>query len=215
MSDDLITLFLADDHQLVVEGLVALVQQDPCIQVVGYCNSGLEVLEKVQAAKPDVLVLDISLPGLNGLDLCRRVKSALPATAVMMLTMHTNEQCILEALENGALGYLVKEAVALEFCEAVHAVSCGEIYLGQSIPIEVLDRVNRRATDPYALLNDRQRQVLQLSAEGKSPQQIGQMLQVSRETVEDDYARLTASLGIRNQTDLVKYAIRKHIIAVE
>jgi DNA-binding NarL/FixJ family response regulator len=214
MGDGVITLFLADDHQLVVEGLTALVSQDPCIQIVGHCNNGLAVLNDVKIANPDVLVLDISLPGMNGLDLCRLVKQALPQVAVMMLTMHTNEQCVLEALENGALGYLVKESISLEFREAVHAVSRGEIYLGQSIPISVLERVNRRAPDPYSLLTNRQRQVLQLSAESKSQEQIAQTLGIPHKIAQEDYASLTKSLGIQNQTDLIKFAIRKHIITV-
>src|SRR3546814_15502 len=108
MSDDNITLFLTDDHQIVVEGIIALVSQDPCIQVVGHCNHGMEVLDKVREAKPDVLVLDISMPGLNGLDACRLVTTELPKTKVMMLTMHSNEQCVVDAFERGATGYLIK-----------------------------------------------------------------------------------------------------------
>jgi len=215
MSDRVITLFLADDHQLIVEGMIALVSQDPCIQVVGYCNTGREVLEKVQEILPDVLVLDISLPGMNGLDVCRQVKKALPQTAIMMLTMHTNEQCILEALESGALGYLVKEAVALEFCEAVHAVARGEIYLGQSIPISILGKVNHRGADPYSAMSEHQHQLLQLSAEGKSHKQIAEILNVPCATVEAEYAALTKALGLPSQTDVVRFAIRRHLITVE
>jgi len=215
MSDDVITVFLADDHNLIVEGLIALVSQDPCIQIVGYCNNGVEVLDKARESKPDVLVLDISLPGLNGIDICRQVKKALPKTAIMILTMHANEQCVLGALENGATGYLVKEAVALEFREAVHTVARGEIYLGQSINIGVLQRVNRGAKDPYSQLTDRQRQVLQLSAEGMNHEQIGQLLQIPCSAVESDHASLIKALGFKNQTDLIKYAIRNHIINIE
>ena len=125
MTDDKITLFLMDDHQIVVEGIIALVSQDPCIQVVGHCNDGLELMDKLRQAKPDVLVLDISIPGLNGLDACRMVSTELPRTKVLMLTMHSNEQCVLDAFERGASGYLIKETVSQEFCEAVHAVARG------------------------------------------------------------------------------------------
>ena len=141
MSNDTITLFLADDAQIVVEGIMDLVSGDPRIKVVGHCNNGLDVLEKVRAARPAVLVQDISIPGINGLEVCRLVKTEVPATAVLMLSMNANDQCIIDALENGASGYIAKEAVATELCDAVHAISRGEIYLGQGISRSVLDRV--------------------------------------------------------------------------
>ena len=215
MKDEEITLFLADDHQIVVEGIMALVAKDTCIQVIGHCNDGLAVLDKVQAAQPDVLVLDISLPGMNGLDLCRMVKEKMPEVAVLMLTMHTNERCIADALENGASGYLIKEAVSREFCEAVHAVARGEVHLARGIPTSVLHRINREGPDPYDTLTDRERQVLQLSAEGKSNRQISDTLQVSSIAVDADHANLMQKLEFRSQTDLVKYAIRRYIITMD
>ncbi len=214
MKDETITLFLTDDHTIVIEGIVALVSQDPCIQVVGHCTNGLQVLEKVREARPDVLVLDISIPGLNGLDACRMVKAELPDTKVMMLTMHSNEQCILDAFERGATGYLIKEAVAQEFCEAVHVVSRGEIYLGRSLPRNLLDRISKRQADPYDTLTDRERKVMQLVVEGHPNDEIAQLLGAPLQEISSDYASLNRKLGISNQVDLVKYAIRKHIIMV-
>lgn len=214
MTDEKITLFLTDDHQIVIEGIMALVARDPCIQIIGHCNDGLEVLHKVQASQPDVLVLDISLPGLNGLDLCRMVKAKLPQTSIMMLTMHSNEQCIIDAFQNGATGYLIKEAVSEEFCEAVHAVARGEIYLGESLPRSVLEKINCGAPDPYDTLTDRERLVLQLFAEGKSNRQIGDALQISSGTVHTDRAQLMNKLNLHSQTELIKFAIRKHIIMI-
>jgi len=214
MDDDKITLFLADDHQIVVEGLMALVARDPCIQVIDHCNDGLEVLEKVRKAQPDVLVLDISLPGINGLDLCRMVGQTVPDTAILMLTMHSNERCIIDALENGASGYLIKEAVSREFCEAIHAVARGEVFLGRGIPRTVLDHINKKEPDPYDALTDRQRQVLQMFAEGKSARQIGEKLQIPAEMAESDYADVMKQLGFDSQTDLLKFAIRKQMIVV-
>jgi DNA-binding NarL/FixJ family response regulator len=145
MSDEIITLFLTDDHQTIVEGVMALAAQDPCLRVVGYCNDGLEVLDKVRAIRPDVLVLDISLPGMNGFDACRLVKAEMPKTRILMLTMHSSEQCVIDAFERGASGYLIKEAVD-EFCQAVHGILRGETYLGRGIPRSVLDRIDRRET---------------------------------------------------------------------
>ena len=212
ITDERITLFLTDDHQIIVEGIMALVAGDACIQVVGHCNDGMEMLDKVQDAQPDVLILDISLPGINGLDLCRMVKARLPQTSIMMLTMHSNEQCIIDAFQNGATGYLIKEAVSQEFCEAVHAVARGEIYLGESLPRSVLQKVNCGEPDPYDTLTDRERMVLQLFAEGKSNRQIGETLDISSGTVHSDRAQLMNKLDLHSQTELIKFAIRKRII---
>ena len=141
MSGNGITVFLVDDHQAIVEGLMALAGQDPCIRVVGQCNNGTEAPCRVQAVRPTVLVLDISLPGLNGLDVCRLVKEAVPATAVLMLTMYASEQCVLGAVRNGAVGYVTKDSAAVEFCPAVHAVSRGGVYFGQGIPPNMMERL--------------------------------------------------------------------------
>ena len=214
-SDDKITLFLTDDHQIIVDGIMALVAQDPCIHVVGHCNNGLEVLDRVRAARPDILVLDISLPGMNGLDVCRQVKAQVPETSVLMFTMHTNEQCVMDALQHGASGYLVKEAASEEFCEAVHAVSRGEIFLGRGISRDILDQINGKEPDPHDLLTDRERQVLQLVVEGKSNQQIGTLLDAPGDTIDADCESVMRKLGIDSQIDLVKYAIRRHVISVE
>jgi len=142
-TDEKITIFLADDHQIVVEGIISLIEHDPAIRVVGTCNNGMEVADAVEAAQPDVLIQDISMPGLNGLDVCRIVKARMPDTRVIMLTMHSNEQCVLDALANGASGYLIKESASPEFCDAIHTVARGDIYLGQGVPQTVRDRLSR------------------------------------------------------------------------
>ena len=131
-----------------------------------------------------------------------------------MLTMHSNERVVAEALHNGASGYLIKEAVSREFREAVHAVSRGEIYLGRGIPRSVLDHINAREADPYDSLTDRERQVLQLFAEGKSLRQISGAIGVDVDTIESDHASLMGKLGIDNQVELVTFAIRRQMIPV-
>ena len=141
MSDNVITVLLVEDHQLIVESLMNLAKQDPCITIMGYCDNGLEVFDRVHEIKPDVLVLDISLPGMDGLEVCRLIKKTLPTTAIMMLTMHSGEQYVRKAMTNGALGYLVKDTANLEFCTAVRAVSRGKIHLGQGILDSVIDRI--------------------------------------------------------------------------
>jgi len=129
--------------------------------------------------------------------------------------MHTNEQCVMDALQHGASGYLVKEAASEEFCEAVHAVSRGEIFLGRGISRDILDQINGKEPDPHDLLTDRERQVLQLVVEGKSNQQIGTLLDAPGDTIDADCESVMRKLGIDSQIDLVKYAIRRHMISVE
>ena len=143
MSDEKIALFLADDNEMVVEGIAALVGRDPSIEVVGQCGNGLEAPDQVQAARPDVLILDISLPGMNGLEVCRSVKAKMPEIAVLMLSMNASERIVAGALANGASGYLTKEAVASELCQAIHAVARGEIYLGRGIPRTILEQAKQ------------------------------------------------------------------------
>jgi len=138
MSDEKIALYLADDNEMVVEGIRALVEADAAIEVVGRSETGSEVADKVAEAKADVLVCDISLPGMNGLEVCRSVKTKTPEVAVLMLSMNASERIVAGALANGASGYLTKEAVASELCKAIHAVARGEKYLGQGIPETVL-----------------------------------------------------------------------------
>ena len=142
MSNDKIPVFIADDSEMVIEAITALTASDPSIEIVGPCGNGLEVLDQIRASQPKVLVLDISLPGLNGLEVCRLLKAQVPMTSVLMLSMHTNERCVLDALRRGASAYIGKESVAEELCEAVHAISRGEIYLGQGIPRSVLALMN-------------------------------------------------------------------------
>ena len=141
MDGEAITVFLVDDHQPIVDALTALATNDSNIQVVGHSNEGLEAVRLVFVVRPNVLVLDISLPGMSGLEICRVVKQSLPTTVVLMLTMHTNEQFILGALRNGASGYVVKEAAAAEFCDAVRTVWRGGVHLGQGIPAHLVDMV--------------------------------------------------------------------------
>jgi DNA-binding NarL/FixJ family response regulator len=138
MNDEKIALYLADDNEMVVDGIKALVEGDPTIEVVGRAENGLEVADKVDQANATVLVCDISLPGMNGLEVCRSVKARTPDVAVLMLSMNASERIVAGALANGASGYLVKESVASELCKAIHAVARGETYLGQGIPDSVL-----------------------------------------------------------------------------
>jgi len=213
MSDKKIRVFLADDHTLVREGIAVLIGSAPDMEVVGQCGDGLKVVADVQAAKPDVVVLDLTMPGLNGLDICRQLQRKAKSAAVLILTMHTDEEFIVRALENGAGGYLVKEAAADQLAEAVRTVSRGELYLGPRVPRSVLSRLTAGSReDPYNQLTTRERQVLQLIAEGKTNRQVAEVLELSVKTVDTHRAHLMRKLNIHDQTTLVKYALKRGLV---
>src|SRR6056297_3628859 len=184
MAQTEIRVFLADDHAMVREGLAALVSGDSEIKVVGHCGDGLEVVEQVARLQPDVVLLDITMPGLNGLDVCRELSRRFTNIAILMLTMHDDEQFIAKALENGASGYLVKEAAAGQLREAVRTVAQGELFLSPGISKNVLQLIASRGDDPHDTLTSRERQVLQLIAEGKTNRQIADQLQLAIKTVD-------------------------------
>jgi DNA-binding NarL/FixJ family response regulator len=139
--DEKIRVFLADDHTLVREGIAVLIGGADDMAVVGQCGDGLKVVEEVLRTKPTVVVLDLTMPGMNGLDICRQLQRRAKGVGVLVLTMHTDEEFIVRALENGASGYLVKEAAADQLAEAVRTVARGELYLGPRVPKTVLQRL--------------------------------------------------------------------------
>ena len=212
MNDVAIRVFLADDHAMVREGLAALVAKDPRIEVIGQCGDGMQVIEQAAGLKPDVAVLDITMPGLNGLDVCRELRRRCPSTPVLILTMHDEEQFVASALENGASGYLLKESAADELAAAIHRVMDGELYLGPGISRSALSLVGRGDEDPYNQLTTRERQVLTMIAEGLTNRQIAESLDLAVKTVDTHRTRLMKKLDIHDQTSLVKYAIKRGII---
>jgi len=208
-----IRVFLADDHRLVREGIALLINGTADMEVVGQCGDGLEVVGQVLAAQPHVVALDLTMPGMNGLDICRQLQRKTKGVHVLVLTMHTDEEFIVRALENGASGYLVKEAAADQLAEAVRTVSRGEIYLGPRVPKSVLGRLaSPSREDPYNELTARERQVLQLIAEGKTNRQAAEVLDLSVKTVDTHRAHLMRKLNIHNQTVLVKYALKRGLV---
>lgn len=197
---------------MVREGLAALVAREPDIEVVGQCGDGLKVVKMVEEARPDVVVLDIAMPGLNGLDICRDLKLKFRHVAVLILTMHDDEQFIASALEHGASGYLLKESAGDQLAEAVRRVSRDEMYLGPGIPQSALSKIGRSEDDPYATLTTREREVLTLIAEGSTNREIAEHLELALKTVDTHRTRLMRKLNIHDQTSLVKYALRKGIV---
>lgn len=210
-----VRVLLVDDHELVREGLAALIAKDPTLEVVGQWSSGLNVVELVRQLCPHVVVLDIRLDGLNGLDVCRDLTQRVKDVSVLMLTMYDDELFVARALENGAAGYLLKEGTAEQLNKAIRQVAKGELYLGNGISRDILDHLGSKAGDPYDLLTLRERQVLQMIAEGKNNRQISEKLEVAIKTIDTHRTRLMRKLSIHNVNALVKYAIKKGIVALD
>jgi DNA-binding NarL/FixJ family response regulator len=213
-----IQLVLAEDHQLMRAGLRALIELSGDFEIVGETGDGREVLALVEQAKPDVVLLDIGLPGLSGLEVLPRIVAKRPATKVLIVTGHANEEYVLRALKGGASGYLLKDATTTELEDAIRSVLAGEIYL--------CPRVSRRVIASYvagagvkesalAILSARQREVLQLLAEGKTTKEIAGLLEVSPKTIEAHRAQLMDRLQIHDVPGLVRFAIRTGLVAAD
>ena len=213
-----VRVLLADDHALVRAGIRALLESLEGIAVVAEAGNGGEVLELARKHRPDVVLLDISMPGIGGLEASAQLKQELPEVRVVMLSMHANEEYVLQALRAGAVGYMLKDSATAELELALQAVMEGETYLSPPISRQVVEGYVQRvgAEQPAAdHLTPRQRQVLQLIAEGLSTKEIAYRLELSVKTVETHRAQLMERLQIRDIAGLVKYAIRNGLVSSE
>jgi RNA polymerase sigma factor (sigma-70 family) len=210
-------IVLAEDHTLVRAGLRTLLHQLDRVTVVGEAADGREAVELAKAHKPDMILMDISMPGLNGIDATRQVKKELPGVRVVILSMHSSEEHVMQALRAGASGYLLKESAPLELELALQAVGSGETYLSPPISRQVIEgymqRVADTTQDALANLSVRQREILQLVAEGNSSKEIARRLELSVKTVETHRAQLMDRLQIRDVAGLVRFAIRTGLIS--
>jgi len=213
------TVVLADDHHVVRQGLRSLLEAEPGLSVVGETGDGLEAAQLVERLQPDVLVLDLMMPGLNGLEVTRQVSQRSPRTHVVILSMHPNEAYVLEALRAGAAAYVLKESTSAELVHAIREAVAGRRYLSPPLSeraIEVyMQKAESAALDPYETLTAREREVLHLAAEGHTNAEIADRLFISRRTVETHRANLMRKLGLRTQTDLISYALRRGILPME
>lgn len=212
-------IVLAEDHTLVRAGLRTLLHQLDRVTVVGEAADGREAVELAKAHKPDMILMDISMPGLNGIDATRQVKKELPGVRVVILSMHSSEEHVMQALRAGASGYLLKESAPLELELALQAVGSGETYLSPPISRQVIEgymqRVADTTQDALATLSVRQREILQLVAEGNSSKEIARRLDLSVKTVETHRAQLMDRLQIRDVAGLVRFAIRTGLISAD
>lgn len=218
MKTNAIRVVLAEDHALVRAGLGALLRNVPGVEIVAEAGDGQEALRLIREHRPDVVLLDITMPGLNGLDVLVRIKDDCPSVGVIILSMHANDEYVRHALRTGANGYVLKDASAADLEQAINAVVQGETYLSAAISKRALEGHATGHGDeagPLALLTSRQREILQLLAEGHNTKDIALTLQISPKTVETHRTQLMERLGIRDVPGLVRYAIRVGLVSSE
>jgi len=212
-----IRILLADDHNVMRRGLRLLLESQPGFTVVGEAPDGRQAVEQAEALRPDVVVLDIAMPKLSGIEAAQRILAVLPHTAVVMLSMHSDEGYVLRALKAGAKGYLLKDSAEGDLIDAIKAVSEGKTFFSPEISkMLVEDYVreirSRGMEDSYDLLTSREREILQLIAEGKANKEIAASLNLSLYTVETHRRNLQDKLNLHSFPELVLYAVRKRII---
>ncbi len=215
-----ITVLLADDHTIVRDGLRYLLEAQPDIKVVGDAADGREAVDLVAQLKPDVAIVDITMPELNGIDATLQMRQVCPSTEVIILSMHANTRHVARALQAGAHGYLIKESAGTEVIEAVRVVNAGHHYLSQAISDAVIDDYvsvcrNMESRDSLQSLSAREREVLQLVVEGRSSAEIANILNLSPKTVESYRSRLMNKLDISDIPSLVKFAIQQGLTPLE
>jgi DNA-binding NarL/FixJ family response regulator len=214
-----IRVILADDHTLVRAGIRALLEKLPEVKVVGEAGDGREVLNLVKTQRPDMVLMDIAMAGLNGLEAAERMARDFPDVRIIILSMHDNEEYVLRALRAGVSGYLLKKAATAELQTAIHRVIRGEIYLGREISRQPDKKVPfykiASQKSPLERLTWRQREILQLIAEGQNTKQIAAILKVSPKTVEYHRMKLMACLNVHDIPGLVRFALRVGLIPEE
>lgn len=213
-----IRILLADDHTVVRDGLRALLEKQPDMTVVAEASDGRDSIRLAEEQSPDVVVMDIGMPSLNGIEATRRILAANPRTAVVMLSMHQDESYVLRSLKAGAKGYLLKDSLRGDVIDAIRTVAQGRSFLTRKVRLMlqedyVLQMESRGLEDSYDLLTDREREVLHMVAEGKSNKEVAGLLNISPTTVETHRAHILQKLGIHSVPELILYAVRKGIVS--
>jgi two-component system, NarL family, response regulator NreC len=212
-----ITVLLADDHRILREGIKSLLEKEQDIEVVAEASEGGEAVARAQQLSPDLVLMDITMPGMNGLEATRQIKALKPGVKVLILTMHESNQYISQFLRSGASGYVLKDTAAQELVGAIRAVNQGDAFLYPSIARRLLEEYlqkvqNGEERETYDGLTEREREVLRMIAEGKSNKEIADDLSLSVRTVQAHRANLMGKLHMHDRTELVRYAIRKGLI---
>lgn len=211
-------ILLADDHVVMRTGLRALLERQPNLEVVGESENGRETVKLAASLQPDVVVMDVGMPLLNGIEATKTIVTERPATAVVILSMHADESYVMRALSAGARGYLLKDSAAADLLGAIQAVSQGKSFFSPKVShilaedyVRVLKQ--KGAVDSYDLLTSREREILQLLAEGKSNKEVASDLNISAYTVETHRSHILQKLNLHNSAEVVLYAVRKGLLA--
>ncbi len=207
-----IHILLADDHAVVRQGFKMILAAQPDMEIVGEAGNGREALDLAGQLQPDVIVMDVAMPELNGIEATRRVADLSPRTRVLALSMHKDSVYVREILRAGARGYLLKDSIASDLLAAVRAVARGEGYLSPGVSDAVLNDYRRHVTDPIDLLSSREREVLQMIAEGKTNKEIATVLNLSVYTVDAHRGRIMEKLNLHSATDLVRFVVRAGLV---
>lgn len=213
MAAKKIRILLADDHTVVRRGFSLILSQEPDMEVVGEAQNGREAVELAQQLKPDVVVIDVSMPELNGIEGTRRITDSCDRTRVLAVSMHRDAVYVREILRAGARGYVLKDAAENAFVDAVRAVARNEAYLSPAIADAVLTDYRKHVTNPIDLLSSREREVLQMIAEGKTNKEIANILTLSVYTVEAHRGKIMEKLNLHNTGDIVRFALRNGLIS--
>jgi two-component system, NarL family, response regulator NreC len=211
-----ITIVLADDHPVLRRGMRSLLEAERDFAIVGETGDGLEAVRLVERLLPDVLVLDLMMPGLSGLEVIRIIHQRTPRTRVVIFSMHGDNSFVAEALKNGATGYVLKDCDEQTLVLAVREAAAGRRFLSPPVTERAIDAYIEQARaapfDPHEALTEREREVLQLAAEGSTSAEIAARLHISQRTVENHRANLMRKLGLKNSSELVRYAVRRGLI---
>lgn len=214
-----VSILIADDHYIVRHGLRSLLEAEQDFVIVGEAADGLETIELAERLKPDVLVVDLMMPGLNALEVTREVRQSVAQARIVVLSMYATEAYVVEALRVGAAGYVLKDATASELVHAVREVVAGRRYLSAPLSEHAIDAYVQKASqgtlDLYETLTAREREVLHLTAEGHSSADIAKRLCISSRTVETHRAHILRKLNLRTHTDLIRYALKRGILPME
>lgn len=215
-----IAVFLAEDHAIVREGLKMLLAQEDDIKILGQAGNGREAVRQVKHLLPDIVLMDIAMPELNGIEATRQIRESAPATEVVILSMYATDEHVYQALSAGARGYVLKESVSEEVIRAIRAVHAGHRYLSEKISdVMIEDYVSQRGSapgrGPLDSLSNREREVLQLVVEGKSSKEIAKIIHLSAKTVDTYRSRMMHKLGVHDLATLVKFAIEHGLSAQE
>jgi DNA-binding NarL/FixJ family response regulator len=215
-----IKILLADDHTLFRQGLISLLEKQSNVKVVGEAGNGRETLDKVSKLNPDIVLLDIGMPGLSGLDVIPHIKKINPNTKILILSMYENEEYLYRSLKSGACGYVLKKVAPRDLISSIEAADAGQVYLSPSISTKVVERY-LKYTGPdikdstYFSLTNREREILRLLAQGKHNKEISRLLDISYRTVETHRANIMKKLNVHTLADLITFAIRSGIIRTD